>query len=137
MTAADPIAFLLALLETDAPGTDLEDVPIRVGRIENDDLPPVVLLEDAGWIGDRYLPVLTPARVSITAYGRSESEASSLLLAARTIYHGQGPRVIDGTGMWKAFDETGPQPRDDPDTHWSARFVVAAIYMPSVVLEAS
>lgn len=134
MTAADPVAFLMALLAADANGTEIEDVPIRAGRLENADAPPVLLLEASGWLRHDQLPTLLPARVSVTAYGRTEAEADTLLRAATDIFHRQGPRVIDGVGMWRAFDETGPQPRDEPDTRWPARFSVAALYMPDVAL---
>lgn len=134
MTAADPTLFVKTLLDTDAEDTDIEGVAIRIGRLENADVPPVILLEDAGWLRDAGLGVFLPARISITAYGRTEAEASSLLRAATDLLHRSGPRVIDGIGMWRAFDETGPQPRDDPDTHWPARFSVTALYMPDVAL---
>ena len=134
MSAADPVLFAQTILLADASGTEIEGLEIRIGRLENQDEPPVLLLEDAGWLRSDALPAFLPARVSITAYGRSESEASLLLRAATDILHRAGPRIIAGIGLWKAYDETGPQPRDDPDTRWPARFTVAALYMPDVAL---
>jgi hypothetical protein len=134
VTAADPVLFAQTIILADAAGTDVDGIDVRIGRLENTDVPPVILLEDAGWIRSDSLPAFLPARVSVTAYGRSESEASLLLRAAMDILHRAGPRVIDGIGLWRAYDETGPQSRDDPDTRWPARFTVAALFMPDVAL---
>lgn len=134
MTIADPIQFLRELLIEDAPGTDIEAVEIRVGRLENTDVPPVILLEDAGWRNATEVAFFNPARVSITTYGRTEAEAKDLYRAATDLLPSHALRVIAGVGTGRAFDETGPQPIDDPDTHWPARFGVAAIYMPTVVI---
>lgn len=130
---ADPMEFLLAVL-MDSAGTDLAGIGVRVGRIENADVPPVLLLEDAGWRNATEVAFFTPARISITAYGRTEAEAALLYRAATDLLPSHSLRVIAGIGSGWAFDETGPQPRDDPDTRWPARFGVAAIYMPTVVL---
>lgn len=131
---ADPTLFARTVLLADASGTEIDGLDVRIGRLENTDTAPVLLLEDAGWIRHDILPTFLPARVSLTAFGRTEAEASLLLRAATDILHRAGPRVIDGVGMWKALDETGPQPRDEPEARWPARFTVMALYMPDVTL---
>lgn len=131
---AYPILFAQSVLQADAAGTEIEGVAIRIGRLENTDVAPVILLEDAGWLRDATLPVFLPARISVSAYGNTEWEAMLLLRTATDILHRLTNRVIDGVGCWKVFDETGPQPRDDPNTRWPARFTVVALYMPDVAL---
>lgn len=131
---AEPILFAQAFLQARATGTALEGVAVRVGRAEDSDQPPFLLLEQAGEIHDRGLPAYLPARVSVTAFGLDEDQAILLYRAASDLFHRVGPVVIDGVGMWKAFDETGPQPREETNTNWSARYGVIAIYMADVRL---
>lgn len=131
----EPVLFVQALLISLQSGTAIEDVAIRVGRLESEDVPPVMLLESAGELRHTSVSAFLPARVSFTTYGRTEDEALLLYRATANLLHRRGPTLLDdGVGMWRAFDETGPQPREDPDTTWSARFGVMAIYMPDVAL---
>jgi hypothetical protein len=32
-------------------------------------------------------------------------------------------------GLWRAYDETGPQPSTDPDTSWPTSFGIFDLYM--------
>jgi hypothetical protein len=130
----EPILFVQALLEHLAPATAIEDVAVRVGRLEAADAPPVILLENSGDLRSRNLPVFFPARVSVTAYGRTEDEATLIYRVVSNLLHKRGPTRLGDVAMWRAFDETGMQPREDPHTFWSARFGVMAIYMPDVAL---
>ena len=130
----DVPAFVKTILELGADGTALEGVSIRVGRLEPADEPPVGLLETAGAIHDETLPAYLPFRVSMTWYAATPWGADQLYGAATDLLHRAGPLVIDGIGLWRAFDETGPSPRDDANTNWSATFGVVALYMPDVAL---
>mgnify|MGYP001216041185 CR=1 FL=1 len=138
MSQPDVIAFLRALLLELAEGTDIEDVPVRGDRLEpgdNPDTVPVILLEDAGALRGRGVPAYLPYRVMVTAFGRTEKQAADVLRTTTDLLHDYGPLVDDDrVGLWKAFDETGPQPRQEPDTRWAARFSVFALYIPDAVL---
>jgi hypothetical protein len=130
----EPVLFVQALLYQLRPNTAIGDVEIRVGRLEREDVPPVILLENAGELSDRSLPAFLPARVSFTTYGRSEDEAILIYRVVHNLLHRRGPTRIENVAMWRAFDETGPQVREDPNTNWTARFGVMGIYMPDVAL---
>ena len=138
MTQPDVTAFLRSLLLDEASGTPIEDVAIRCDRLEPGDDPdsaPVLLLEEAGAIRDPAVPVYRPFRVMVTAYGRTEKVAGDILRSTTDILHGIGPLVdADGVGLWNAFDETGPQPRQDPETRWPARFCIMDLYMADTLV---
>lgn len=126
----EPILFMQALFYQLRTGTAAADIEARVGRLEDSDVPPVILLENAGELSLDTLPVFLPARVSFTTFGRTEDEAILIYRVVHNMFHRRGPSRIEDVAMWKALDETGPQPREDPNTNWNARFGVMALYMP-------
>lgn len=130
----EPILFMQALYYQLRPATAVADVEARVGRLEPTDKPPVILLENAGALDERSLPIFYPARVSFTTYGRTEDEAMLIYRVVHNFFHKRGVTRIENVAMWDAFDETDMQPREDPNTNWSARFGVMAFYMPDVAL---
>lgn len=130
----EPILFLQAWLGQLAPMTAIAGVPVRVSRLEDTDKPPAILLENAGELHDRGLPAFLPARVSFTTYGETEDDAMVLYRTVSNLLHRRGPVRIGDVGMWRAFDETGPQPREDPNTNWPAKFGVIDLYMPDRAL---
>jgi hypothetical protein len=129
----EPILFMQALIEQRAPGTAIENVPVRVGRAEAADKPPFILLENAGELPSRGVPMFLPARVQYTAYGETEDDATLIWRVVRNLLHRSGRVRIDNVVGW-LFDEMGMQPREDPHTYWSARFGVMTLYMPDVAL---
>jgi hypothetical protein len=73
--------------------------------------------------------MLNPARIRATCYGTDPRQASRMYRALVAILHRAGPLVRDGVGLFKAFDETGPQPLTDPDTRWDAVFGVFDLHL--------
>lgn len=130
----EPVLFIQALVASLKAGTAIEDIEFRVGRLEREDAPPVALLESAGELRLTAVSAYLPARVQLTTYGRTEDEALLLYRTTANLLHRRGPVVLDGVGAWRIFDETGPQPREDPDTNWSARTGTLDVYMPDVAL---
>lgn len=92
--------------------------------------PPFAFLEDAGFLRDRGVPAYLPFRLSVTTFGRTETEAAALYRSVTNRLHNATYVLVDGVGFWGAFDETGSQPRSDPDSKWPARFGITDIYMP-------
>lgn len=133
--APEPVLFAQAFLQQFAPDTAIENVPVRVMRLEQDDMPPALLLEPAGEVHERSLPVFLPARVAVVAYALSADAALLLYRTASDLFHRTGPVLIDGIGLFKAFDETGPQPRDEPNTTWHGVFGVIALYMADQAIQ--
>ena len=131
----DVIGFVKTFLEQRANYTVLDGIPIRGGRLEREDVPPALLLEPAGALRHESLPAYLPFRVALTAYGRTDREASEVYATATGLLHRAGKVVIDGVAMWDAFDETGPSPRDDASTSWPATYGVVALYMPDVAID--
>jgi hypothetical protein len=128
----DPLGFLLSYLTEQAPGTALEGVAIRGGDLQPGDEPPVLLLEEAGFIRDRSLP-WQAARIQARAIGplgpAGPRIASELFRAASGIVHGKGPLTRSGTAVAKMFEETGPQPVTNSDTKWPETFGVFVLEM--------
>jgi hypothetical protein len=126
----DVVEFVRTWLESQAPGTTLAGTRIRAYEAQGHDEPPYVLLEDAGWLRDRGVPAYLPFRLSVTAFGRTETEAAALYRSVSNLLHDAKNVLVSGVGFWGAFDETGAQPRNDPDSRWPARFGITDIYMP-------
>jgi hypothetical protein len=125
----DVIGFTATLVDTRKPGTALATVPIRKGSKDEGDVPPFVVLGTAGAVRSDALPILSPARVQGTVYGRTEWEADELYRALSDLLHRAGPYVTDEAGLYRTYDETGPQPSVDPDTAWPTAFGVFDLYM--------
>lgn len=134
MTQPDVLAFLQSAISDGLTTSDDPPPPVRNARLEVGDEPPCVLLEEAGFLRDPSLSMYAPYRVSVTTYGRTEFEASELYRRVTDLLHRRGPEIVDGVGLWRAYDETGSQPRDDPDTRWPARFGIVGLYMPDTIL---
>jgi hypothetical protein len=130
MEQPDVVEFVRTWLEGEAGGTSLEGTPIRAYEPQGYDTPPYVLLEDAGFIRDRGVPAYLPFRLSLTAFGRTETEAAALYRSATNLLHDAKNVLVGGVGFWGAFDETGSQPRNDPGSKWPARFGITDLYMP-------
>jgi hypothetical protein len=126
----DVIEFVRTWLEGEAGGTSLEGTRIIAYELAGHDEPPCVLLEDAGFLRDRGVPAYLPFRLSVTAFGRTETEAAALYRSVTNLLHDAKNVLVAGVGFWGAFDETGSQPRNDPGSKWPARFGITAIYMP-------
>jgi hypothetical protein len=129
MAQPDVIAFLRDLLISEGVG-----VEVRGGRGEPDDVPPFIVLEEAGALRDKSLPAYLPFRVGMTCFGLTEREASELYRTTTDILHRLGPLIENGVGMLRAYDETGPQPRDQAETRWPARYGVIGLYMVDTLL---
>lgn len=130
-TVASPdwVAFARDLLLELRPGTALEDVPIDADR-SNHESPPFILLGEApGSVRDPYIGAYMPARLELRSAGNSEEEAAAGYRAASDLLHMRGPLVRPAGKLWKAFDETGPQMTEDPDTKWPIAFGVFDLYM--------
>lgn len=107
--------------------TAVGDTPPAIrSRRAPEDLPPFVLLVEAGEVRARHAPVLTPASVSLAVFDVSPQAAVRRYRRLAAIVHGQYPSVVeleaeDGgrVAVWKVFDETGPQgPVQEPDSGW-------------------
>lgn len=123
----DVIGYVRTVLLENLAVSDVPSPEVRGGRLEPGDEPPVILLEEAGALRDPSLPIYAPFRVSVTAYGRTDREASDLYGAVMEVMHRRGPEVVGDVGLWRAYDETGPQPRDDAGTRWPARFGILGL----------
>lgn len=131
----DVPAFMLAWLATLMPSSPIAGVAVDVGRLDPQADPstaPRILIEEAGALHHPMAPAYLPFRLSVTVYGRTENQAATILRQFVDLVSRAGPVVLGGVGLWKALDETGPQPRRDPDTTWPARFSVLALYMADV-----
>jgi hypothetical protein len=126
----DVVEFIRDWLDSQKEGTTLAGTLIRSYDMSGSDEPPFLLLEDDGHIRDRGVPAYLPFRLSLTAFGRTEKEAAALYRSATNLLHDAKNVLVDGIGFWGAFDETGPQPRREPETRWPARFGIVDIYMP-------
>jgi hypothetical protein len=129
MTQPDVIAFLRDIL------VDVVAVPVRGGRAEPDDAPPFILIEEAGALHDMSLPAYLPFRVAMTCFGSTEREASELWRTTTDTLHRLGPLIEGGVGMLRAYDETGPQPRDQGETRWPARYGIIGLYLVDTNLD--
>lgn len=130
----DVVEFVKTWLDAQKPGTTLADTRIQAYDAQGFDEPPFVLLEDAGWLRDRGVPAYLPFRLSVTAFGRTQTEAAALYRSVTNLLHNARNVLLDGVGFWGAFDESGSQPRQDPESRWPARFGVTDIYMPDRAL---
>lgn len=128
--------FMRVWLDAQKAGTSLAGTLIRAYELTGHDEPPCVLLEDSGWVRDRGLPAYTPFRLSLTTLGRTDKEAATLFRSVTNLMHDAKNVLVNGFGFWGAFDETGPQPRQAPETRWPARFGIVAIYMPDRAITA-
>lgn len=135
MTAAvpDPVATFDAVLIARAVGTALENVPIRSDRAEGDE-PPFAIATDGGWARARGAGALLPARVNLSVTAATDDQAAALWRLASALLHNWGPVTVDvdgaQVGVWKVFDETGPQrPVQEPDTGWWRVFGVFDLTM--------
>lgn len=126
----DVVEFVRDWLEAQSPGTTLEGTRIGAYEMQGYDEPPFVLLEDAGWLRDRGVPAYLPFRLSVTASGRTRTEAAALYRSVTNLLHNATNVLVDGVGFWGAFDETGAQPREGPESKWPARFGIVDLYMP-------
>jgi hypothetical protein len=122
--------FVADWLDSVKAGTRLADTRIHAYETPPHDSPPFVVLDDAGALRDRGVPAYLPYRLSLTATARTETEAAALYRAVTGILHDAKNVLVGDVGFWGAFDETGPQPRNDPGTRWPARFGIVDIYMP-------
>lgn len=124
----DPVAFTTTLLESLQPASAIEDVPViadRAGQVE----PPFLLVQDRLAVRDRGVGAYLPARVKVTAFGRSPEEAAAVYREASRLLHQRGPVSNDHGRAWRVFEEVGAQPVEDPDTKWSTTFGVFDLYM--------
>ena len=128
MTQPDVIEFMRTMLASQMA------CPVRGGRAEPSDVPPFIVIEEAGSLRSMYLPVYLPFRIGMTCFGKTEREASELWRTTTDILHGLGPLIEDGVGMYGAYDETGPQPRDQAETRWPARYGVIGVYLLDMTL---
>jgi len=125
----EPVKFARNLILELAAGTLLEDVPVDAYRLEAEGEPPRIVLKEGGDVHERGVGMLNPARIRATCYGTDPRQASRMYRALVAILHRAGPLVRDGVGLFKAFDETGPQPLTDPDTRWDAVFGVFDLHL--------
>lgn len=132
----DVVTFIKDWMDTQKAGTTLADYLIRAYESQGHDEPPYIVLEDAGALRDRGVPAYLPYRLSLTAFGRTETEAAALYRSATNLLHDAKNVLVNGVGFWGAFDETGPQPRRDPDSRWPARFGIVDLYMPDRAIAA-
>lgn len=138
MEQPDVVEYMRTWLETASTGTDLAGTRILAYEGQGYDTPPFILLEDAGWLRDRGVPAYLPFRLSLTAFGRTRTEAAALYRSATNLIHDAKNQLgSDGVGFWGAFDETGAQPREGPESKWPARFGIIAIYMPDRAIAVS
>lgn len=135
MTQPDPIGYVRAVLLQELAVSDDPGPAVRGGRLEPGDEPPVILLEEAGALRSPTVGIYMPFRVMVTVFGPTDREASDLYRTVTDVMHRRGPEIVDGVGLWRCYDETGPQPRDDPDTRWPARFGILALYLADQTLE--
>jgi hypothetical protein len=137
MTAPDPLGFLLGYLLENVEGTVLDGVPLRGGNTEPGDEPPMVLLEEAGHLRDRSVPWQS-VRINVRAFGplgpAGPRLSSELYRAVAELTHGVGPTTRSGVAVARMFEETGPQPAEDPDTRWPETFGVIVLEMADRVL---
>jgi hypothetical protein len=126
----DVVLFMRTWLDAQKAGTTLAGTVIRDYELQGYDEPPCVLLEDAGFLRDRGVPAYLPFRLSVTAFGRTETEAAALYRSVTNLLHDAKNQLVDGVGFWGAFDETGSLPRQDSESRWPARFGITDIYMP-------
>ena len=135
VAVVDSVAFCRAHLAALAAGTQIEAVPVRASVREDGDEPPFFVMAEGGELAHPTLPLLQPARVELTSWGLTEGQAVTNWRVARALLHRSGPVVIDGVGMFKAFDETGLQrPFQDPDTEWWRAFGVFDLHLVDRVL---
>lgn len=125
--------LLLELAPLELPaGSPLREVPIDGGKLEAGRTPPVVLLEEVGAIRRKSVGLLV-ARIRAKAFGLNEQHASAMFRELSALMNGRGPfvRTVDGkpVGLFRVYDETGPQPITDPDTRWDASFGVFDLHL--------
>lgn len=125
MDVVSPIVALRALLLELEVGTDIEGIPVVSVSRDEGMVPPFFLVAEAGSIRHRTGPAYAPARARLEAVHLTDREAVDMYLVASERLHRFGPAVRDGVGIFKVFDETGPQqPFQDPDTSWWRAFGV-------------
>ena len=132
----DTVVTLRQLLLDRAAAAGDDEPVIRSRRAPNEE-PPFTLLKEAGELRARHAPVLNPARVTVSAYALTDTEAVRRYRRHAGLVHGFGPAIVsleaeDGgdVGVWRVFDETGPQrPIQEPDTGWWLVTGVFDLYM--------
>lgn len=134
-TSPDPIDFAQDLIASLLPGTDAAGWPVRADNLEPGDAPVrngvgLFLLQEAGGIRAKNgLPAWNPYRVLVKAFGLDGEQAAKGLRIVSDLLHGRGPVTTPKGRLWKAFDETGPQLADEPDTDWAVRFAVFDLHI--------
>lgn len=129
----EPIVFarelILELVAGLPPGSALEGVAVDGYKLEGGGIPPRIVLKAGGDVHERGVGMLNPARVKATCYGSSAREAELMYRALVALLHQAGPLIRDGVGLFKAYDETGPQALTDPETRWDAAFGVIDLHL--------
>ena len=100
MEQPDVPVFVRDWLDSAKVGTSLEPYLIRAYERLGHDSPPYVLLEDAGAIRDRGVPAYLPFRLSVTAFGRTETEAAALYRSVTNLLHDAKNVLVAGVGFW-------------------------------------
>lgn len=129
----DVLVFAKALLTLRGSGTLIDGVPIWPYYLEPTADLPCILLEEAGAIHEPGVAAYLPFRVAMSAFGATEEVSAALWRVAMFVFHRSGQVTINGVMLGGAFDETGPQPRRDPNTSWPGTWGVIALYMADQV----
>ncbi|MBN9393434.1 MAG: DUF3168 domain-containing protein [Chloroflexi bacterium] len=129
--APDPMLALIAYLLADTDVASLAGARVYGAELPEGAsqpvLPPTVLIQDAGGLGDRGYSDQYNWRVDVFAYGPDPEQAKQLQMACIGALRKLERRVVNGTMLYSASKEAGPNPGRSQTSLWPFSFSVWSV----------
>ncbi len=130
-TPPDPLVALVAFLTADADVASLASGRVYgaelPGELSGPTIPSSVVVQDAGGFGRRGKSPEYHQRIDVMAYAPTPFEAKQLQLACTNALRQMGRVVINGTILYSAVQESGPNPGRSPESFWSFSWSVWSV----------